>query len=121
MKKRVVITGIGAVTPLGNDIDATWRNMKNGVSGIAKATIINTDKVDVKLAGEVKGFAPEEFMDRKESRRMGRFSQFAVAASKMAIQDANIHMGVNADPERVGVWIGSGIGGLGEFEEQYQK
>ena len=82
---------------------------------------IDIDKVDVKLAGEVKDFAPEEFMDRKEARRMGRFSQFAVAASKMAIQDANIHMGVNADPERVGVWIGSGIGGLGEFEEQYQK
>lgn len=121
MNKRVVITGLGAVTPLGNDIDETWKNMKKGVSGIAKATIINTDKVDVKLAGEVKDFAPEEFMDRKESRRMGRFSQFAVAASKMAIQDANIHMGVNADPERVGVWIGSGIGGLGEFEEQYRK
>ena len=121
MKKRVVITGIGAVTPLGNHIDATWENMKNGVSGIAKATIIDTDKVDVKLAGEVKDFAPEEFMDRKEARRMGRFSQFAVAASKMAFQDANILIGENADPERVGVWIGSGIGGLGEFEEQYRK
>jgi 3-oxoacyl-[acyl-carrier-protein] synthase II len=121
MKKRVVITGIGAVTPLGNDMDTTWDNMKKGVSGIAMATRIDIDKVDVKLAGEVKGFTPSEYMDQKEARRMGRFSQLAVAASKMAIQDANIHMGVNADPERVGVWIGSGIGGLGEFEEQYRK
>ena len=121
MKKRVVITGIGAVTPLGNNIDTTWENMKSGVSGIAMATRIDIDKVDVKLAGEVKGFVPKEFMDHKEARRMGRFSQFAVAASKMAIQDAKIHMGENANPERVGVWIGSGIGGLGEFEEQYQK
>src|SRR3954454_1060559 len=121
MKKRIVITGIGAVTPLGNDIDTTWENMKKGVSGIATATRIDTEKVDVKLAGGVKDFAPEEFMDRKESRRMGRFSQLAVAASRMAIQDADIHMGVNAEPERVGVWIGSGIGGLGEFEEQHKK
>ena len=94
---------------------------EKGVSGIARATRIDIDKVDVKLAGEVKDFVPKEFMDRKEARRMGRFSQFAVAASKMAIQDANIHMGENAEPERVGVWIGSGIGGLGEFEEQYRK
>ena len=121
MKKRVVITGIGAVTPLGNDIDTTWENMKKGVSGIATATRIDTEKVDVKLAGEVKDFVPEDFMDRKEARRMGRFSQLAVAASKMAIQDADIHMDVNAERERVGVWIGSGIGGLGEFEEQHRK
>jgi len=121
MKKRVVITGVGAVTPLGNDVHTTWGNMKKGVSGITTATRIDIDKVDVKLAGEVKDFAPEEFMDRKEARRMGRFSQLAVAASKMAIQDAGIQMGENADPERVGVWVGSGIGGLGEFEEQYRK
>jgi len=121
MKKRVVITGVGAVTPLGNDVHTTWENMKKGVSGITTATRIDIDKVDVKLAGEVKDFAPEEFMDRKEARRMGRFSQLAVAASKMAIQDAGIQMGENADPERVGVWVGSGIGGLGEFEEQYRK
>jgi 3-oxoacyl-[acyl-carrier-protein] synthase II len=121
MKKRVVITGIGAVTPLGNNIEETWGNMIKGVSGIAMITQTDVDKVDVKIAGEVKGFAPEEFMDRKEARRMGRFSQLAVAASKMAVQDAGIQMGVNVDSERVGVWIGSGIGGLGEFEEQHKK
>jgi 3-oxoacyl-[acyl-carrier-protein] synthase II len=121
MKKRIVITGIGAVTPLGNDAFTTWENIKNGVSGIGPATRFDTEKVDVKIAAEVKNFAPEEFMDKKESRRMGRFSQFAVAASKMAVKDAGIQIGEDIDPERIGVWIGSGIGGLGEFEEQHQK
>ncbi len=119
--KRVVVTGLGAVTPLGNNIDSTWENIKNGVSGIEPASRIDVEKIDVKLAGEVKGFEPEAFMDRKEARRMGRFSQFAVAAGKMAFEDARLEMGVNVIPERVGVWIGSGIGGLGEFEEQYRK
>ena len=121
MKKRVVVTGIGAVTPVGNDAHSAWENIKNGVSGIAPAVRIDVDKIDVKIAGEVKGFAPEEFMDKKESRRMGRFSQFAVAASKMAVDDAGLQIGVHVNPERIGVWIGSGIGGLGEFEEQYRK
>jgi 3-oxoacyl-[acyl-carrier-protein] synthase II len=121
MKKRVVITGIGAVTPLGNDIWSTWENIKKGISGIGIAEQVNLDKVDVKLAGEVKNFKPDEFLDRKEARRMGRFSQLAVAASKMAVEDAGIQMGENVDAERVGVWIGSGIGGLGEFEEQHKK
>ena len=121
MKKRVVITGIGAVTPLGNDAWSTWENAKKGISGIGIAQQINLDKVDVKLAGEVKNFKPDDFMDRKEARRMGRFSQLAVAASKMAVEDAGIQMGENVNAERVGVWIGSGIGGLGEFEEQHKK
>ena len=121
MKKRVVITGIGAVTPLGNDAWSTWENAKKGISGIGIAQQVNLDKVDVKLAGEVKNFKPDDFMDRKEARRMGRFSQLAVAASKMAVEDAGIQMGENVAAERVGVWIGSGIGGLGEFEEQHKK
>jgi 3-oxoacyl-[acyl-carrier-protein] synthase II len=121
MKKRIVITGIGAVTPLGNDAFTTWENIKNGVSGIGPATRFDVEKVDVKIAAEVKDFAPEEYMDRKETRRVGRFTQFAVAASKMAIQDAGLRIGEDISPERVGVWIGSGIGGLGEFEEQFLK
>jgi 3-oxoacyl-[acyl-carrier-protein] synthase II len=116
-----VITGIGAVTPLGNDAQTTWENIKNGVSGIGPATIFDVEKVDVKIAAEVKGFAPEEFMDKREARRMGRYSQFAVAASQMAVKDAGIQIGEDIQPERVGVWIGSGIGGLGEFEEQHRK
>jgi 3-oxoacyl-[acyl-carrier-protein] synthase II len=121
MNKRVVITGIGAVTPLGNDAHTTWEQIKSGVSGIGPATLFDVDQVDVKIAAEVKGFAPEEFMDKKESRRMGRYSQFAIAASQMAVQDAGIQIGGNIQPERVGVWIGSGIGGLAEFEEQHRK
>ncbi|PLS03700.1 beta-ketoacyl-ACP synthase II [Neobacillus cucumis] len=119
--KRVVITGIGAVTPVGNDALTTWDNIKNGVSGIGPATLFDVEKVDVKIAAEVKDFSPGAFMDRKEARRMGRYSQFAVAASKMAVQDAGIQIGKDIQPERVGVWIGSGIGGLGEFEEQHLK
>ena len=121
MNRRIVVTGIGAVTPLGNDAVTTWTNIKNGVSGIAPATIFDVEKVDVKIAAEVKNFAPEEFMDKKEARRMGRYSQFAVAASKMAVKDAGIQIGEDIQPERVGVWVGSGIGGLGEFEEQHRK
>ncbi|MBV7507820.1 beta-ketoacyl-ACP synthase II [Bacillus sp. sid0103] len=121
MSRRVVITGIGAVTPLGNDAHSTWEQIKSGVSGIGPATIFDVEKVDIKIAAEVKGFAPEEFMDKKEARRMGRYSQFAVAASQMAVKDAGIQIGEDIQPERVGVWIGSGIGGLGEFEEQHRK
>ena len=121
MKKRVVVTGIGAITPLGNDVFTTWENIKNGVSGIETITKIDMEKFNVKVAGEVKGFAPEEFMDGKEAKRMGRYTQFAVAASKMAAEDAGIKIGENVNPERVGVWIGSGIGGLDEFEVQHKK
>ncbi|WP_087973592.1 beta-ketoacyl-ACP synthase II [Oceanobacillus rekensis] len=121
MKRRVVITGVGAVTPLGNDAFSTWENIKNGVSGIEESRLMDKEKVDIHIAAEVKDFKPEEFMEKKESRRMGRFSQFAIAASKMAVKDAGLQIGENAIPERVGVWIGSGIGGLGEFEEQHRR
>ncbi|NRD77827.1 beta-ketoacyl-ACP synthase II [Bacillus sp. BRMEA1] len=121
MKKRVVITGMGAITPLGNDAHTTWNNIKNGISGIGPASSFDTDKVDIKIAAEVKDFSPEEFMDKKEARRMGRYCQFAIAASKMALKDAGIQIGEDLHPERAGVWIGSGIGGLGEFEEQHRK
>lgn len=121
MSKRVVITGIGAVTPLGNDAQTTWENIKNGVSGVGPATIFDVEKVDIKIAAEVKGFVPEEFMDKREARRMGRYSQFAVAASQMAVKDSGIQIGEDIPAEQVGVWIGSGIGGLGEFEEQHRK
>lgn len=121
MKKRVVITGVGAVTPLGNDVQSTWENIKNGVSGIAPITRINSEPFNVKVAGEVKDFSPEEYIDHKEIRRMARFTHFAIAASKMAIKDSGIKIGETVAPERVGVWIGSGIGGLDEFEEQHKR
>ncbi|MEC2074887.1 beta-ketoacyl-ACP synthase II [Metabacillus fastidiosus] len=121
MKKRVVITGMGAVTPLGHNVDSIWENIKNGVSGIAPITRIDSEKFNVKVAGEVKDFSPEKYMDIKEARRMGRFTQFAVAASKMAMEDANLSVGENIEAEKIGVWIGSGIGGLDEFEDQHKR
>jgi 3-oxoacyl-[acyl-carrier-protein] synthase II len=121
MKKRVVITGIGAVTPVGNDAFTSWDNIKNGVSGIASLTRVDADKFNVKVAGEVKNFVPEEFIDTKEARRMARFTHLAIAASKMAIKDGGIEIGEHVNPERVGVWIGSGIGGLDAFEEQHKR
>jgi 3-oxoacyl-[acyl-carrier-protein] synthase II len=121
MKKRVVITGIGAVTPVGNDAFTSWENIKNGVSGIAPITRVDAEKFNVKVAGEVKNFAPEEFIDAKEARRMARFTHLAIAASKMAIKDGGIQIGEQVNPERVGVWIGSGIGGLDAFEEQHKR
>jgi beta-ketoacyl-acyl-carrier-protein synthase II len=121
MKRRVVVTGIGAVTPLGNDVVTTWDNVKQGVSGIGPMTRVDSDQFNVKVAGEVKEFVPSEFMDGKEARRMARFTQFAIAASKMAVKDAGLQIGDNIEEERVGVWIGSGIGGLDAFEEQHKR
>ncbi|MCL7746126.1 beta-ketoacyl-ACP synthase II [Halalkalibacter alkaliphilus] len=121
MKRRVVVTGIGAVTPLGNDVVTTWNNVKKGVSGIGPMTRVDSDQFNVKVAGEVKEFVPSEFMDGKEARRMARFTQFAIAASKMAVKDAELQIGDNIEAERVGVWIGSGIGGLDAFEEQHKR
>ncbi|MBU9711777.1 beta-ketoacyl-ACP synthase II [Evansella tamaricis] len=121
MKKRVVITGIGAVSPVGNDAITTWENVKAGVSGIAPITKVDPDQFTVKVAAEVKDFKPDQYVDFKEARRMARYTHFAIAASKMALTDAKVEMGGNVDPYRVGVWIGSGIGGLDEFEEQHKK
>ena len=121
MSRRVVVTGVGAVTPLGNDAATTWNNILNGVSGIEEATLVDKDLVDVHITAEVKGFQPENHMSIKDAKRMGRFTQFAVAASKMALNDAGIIINENVASERVGVWIGSGIGGLGEFESQHRK
>lgn len=121
MKKRVVITGIGAVTPVGNDVETSWNNIKNGVSGIAPMKRVDSEKFNVKVAGEVKNFDPAEYIDHKEIKRMARFTHLAIAASKMAIKDAQVEIGKNVSAERVGVWIGSGIGGLDEFEEQHKR
>ncbi|APH04826.1 beta-ketoacyl-ACP synthase II [Bacillus weihaiensis] len=121
MKKRVVITGIGAITPLGNTVQASWEKVKNGISGISLMERVNADQFQVKVAAEVKNFDPAEYMDHKEIKRMARFTHLAVAASKMAIEDAGVTVGDNVEPDRVGVWIGSGIGGLDEFEEQHKK
>jgi 3-oxoacyl-[acyl-carrier-protein] synthase II len=118
-KKRVVVTGLGAVTPIGNDVNTSWTNAIAGVSGIGPLTRLNPDDYPAKVAAEVKDFQPEHYFDKKEARKMDRFTQYAVAASLMAVKDANLEITEEIAP-RVGVWIGSGIGGMETFEQQYE-
>lgn len=118
-KRRVVVTGIGAVTPLGNDAETTWKNIIAGQSGIDIVTRVNPDDFPAKVAAEVKDFDPLLFIDRREARKMDRFTQFAVAAALMAVKDANLDIH-ESNAERVGVWIGSGIGGMETFEQQFE-
>ena len=117
MSKRVVITGIGAVTPVGSGKKAYWEALTSGTSRIGRITHFDPEEYDVKIAGEVKGFDPGDYMDRKESRRMDRFAQFAVAAAFQAIEDAKLSIN-DSNANRVGVLVGSGIGGLQSLEDQ---
>lgn len=119
-KRRVVITGLGAVTPCGLDVDTTWNNVINGVSGVNEVTRVDKEMFPAKVAAELKNFNPEDFMDKKEARRMDRFTQYALAASFMAVKDANLEI-TDEIAERVGVWIGSGIGGMETHEEQHKN
>ncbi len=119
MKRRVVITGLGAVSPLGNSLNETWTNILNGVSGINPLTRLDKDQFAAKVSGEALEFDPEQFMDRKDVRKMDRFTQFAVAASQMAVEDAGLKI-TDENAERVGVWIGSGIGGMETYESQFR-
>ncbi|WP_214482599.1 beta-ketoacyl-ACP synthase II [Bacillus sp. SM2101] len=118
-KRRVVITGLGAVTPLGSSVEATWENLIKGVSGIGTVTRVNPDDYPAKVAGEATDFNPEDFMEKKDARKMDRFTQFALAASLMAVEDASLTITDDIAP-RVGVWIGSGIGGMETFENQFE-
>ncbi|ANX12042.1 beta-ketoacyl-[acyl-carrier-protein] synthase II [Fictibacillus arsenicus] len=119
MKKRVVVTGLGAVTPLGNSVEETWKKILEGQSGVGPLTRRNAEKFPVKVAAEATEFDPTDFMDKRDARRMDRFTQFAVAASLMAVKDANLEITEDIAP-RVGVWIGSGIGGMDTHEEQFR-
>lgn len=116
MKRRVVVTGMGVVSPLGSDLETFWNNLSSGVSGVGPVTRFDASQLSTRIAAEVKDFEPTEYMDRKDARRMGRFTQFAVAASRLAVEHAKLDIQAYG-PERVGVWIGSGIGGLEVLEE----
>ncbi len=118
-KKRVVITGLGAVTPVGNDVETAWTNVINGVSGIGRLTRLDPDLFPAKVAAELKDFEIEKYVDKKEARRMDRFTQYAVAAAKMAVEDADLTINDENAP-RIGVWVGSGIGGMETYEDQYR-
>src|SRR5260221_13987749 len=106
MNKRIVVTGIGAVTPIGMGKEAYWDALISGVSGLGPITLFDTTGFDVKIAAEVKNFEPSDHFDRKEARRMDRFTQFAVASALMAVQDAGLSIAAH-NAERVGVLIGS--------------
>ena len=120
MKRRVVVTGMGAITPIGNDVETFWNSLKNGTVGIGPIDTFDTTDFKAKLAAQVKNFDPKQYMDNKAARRMERFSQFAVAAAKEALEDAGIDM-TKEDPYRVGVSVGSGIGGLDAIERETKK
>ncbi|MCY1079326.1 beta-ketoacyl-ACP synthase II [Archangium lansingense] len=123
--RRVVITGTGLITALGTGTEKTWQAMLAGRSGIASITRFETAKLDTRFAAEVKDFQPEQFIDKREVRRMDLFSQYALAATEMAIKESGLPIGPDAPhgyaPEKVGVIVGSGIGGLSSLEEQHRK
>lgn len=115
MKHRVVVTGVGVISPLGNDINSFWNGLIKGKNGISPISSFDVSAQTVRIAGEVKVFDAEKYMDRKEAKRLARFTQFAIAAGKQAWEMAGIE---DADPNRVGVYVGTGIGGLAVIEEQ---
>ena len=119
MRRRVVVTGMGALTPVGNDVATTWSALLAGASGAADITKFDASSFPVRFACELKGFDAMQFMDRKEAKRADHYTQYAVAASVQAMHDAGLANGHQLDPDRIGVIVGSGIGGLKSFEEQH--
>jgi 3-oxoacyl-[acyl-carrier-protein] synthase II len=115
-KRRVVVTGMGAVTPLGNTLDTLWTNLVNGKSGIGYFSTIPPEEITCKIGGECTEFVAENYMDKKEARRMDRYTQFAMAASKLAYEDSGLNGSV--DPHRFGVVVSSAAGGIGTIETQ---
>lgn len=120
MKKRVVVTGLGAITPIGNDVPTFWEGIKEGKIGFGPITYFDTTDYKAKLAAQVKDFKPEEYMDKKAARRMEAFCQYAVAAAKEAIEDAKLDM-EQEDPYRVGCAIGNGVGSLQAMQREYTR
>lgn len=118
MKKRVVITGIGAITPVGNTVDEYWNSLKEGRHGFGPITQFDASAYKCKLVGEVKNFVAKDYIDPKSARRMARFTQFAVKATQEAMADSGIDM-AEEDAYRVGTCIGSGVGSLQELENAY--
>ena len=117
LKHRAVITGMGVISPVGSHLDEFWNNLIEGKSGIGLLTRFDTSDLSTKVAAEVKNFEPTEWVEKKESRHMDRFSQFAIAAAKLALQDSGLDL-ENVDKERAGAIMGCGIGGVITFEEQ---
>lgn len=119
MTRRVVITGLGVVTPIGNDVDTFWSNLLAGKSGVSYIEAFDVSEYPVRIAGEVRDFDPGRYMDHKEARRVDRFTQLAVAATTQAMADANFTI-TEDNADRVGVYIGSGIGGIHTLLDNYR-
>lgn len=120
MERRVVVTGLGAITPIGNDAKAFWNGIKEGKCGIDEITAFDTTDFKVKLAGEIKGYDPENYFERREAKRLDAFSQYAIIASKEAWKDSGLDR-KNENMERVGIILGSGIGGIQTIETEQTK
>ena len=118
MKRRVVVTGVGLVTPCGIGIDNVWNNILSGQSGIGPLTRFDTEKFDTKFAGEVKGFNPEDYVQPKEVKKMDLFIHYALAAAQIAVKDSGLDMG-QEESDRVGVVVGTGLGGLPTIEKYH--
>ncbi|MCL6598800.1 MAG: beta-ketoacyl-ACP synthase II [Alicyclobacillus macrosporangiidus] len=119
MKRRVVITGLGVVTPIGSDVPTFWRNLVEGRSGVSMIDAFDVSDYPTKFAAVVRDFNPEQYIDKKELRRLDRFTQFAIAAARQAVADAGLEIH-EENAERVGVYIGSGIGGIHTLLENYR-
>lgn len=120
MKKRVVITGMGVISPIGSGIKLFWENIKKGKCGISKIESFDTTDYSVKLAAEIKDFDPKEYMDKKEAKRQDRYCQFAVSASELAVKDSGLNID-EIDSDRFGVIIGSAVGGIQTIENEIEK
>jgi 3-oxoacyl-[acyl-carrier-protein] synthase II len=120
MTHRVVVTGMGVMTSLGHDLETFWTNLTAGKSGISMIESFDVSEYTTRFASEIKDFKPEDHFEKKAARRMDRYVQLAVVASLSALKDANLNVKEDTDPERVGVYVGSGIGGLSTWEEQHR-
>ena len=118
-KRSVVVTGMGAITPIGNDVGSYWENLVGGKSGISTITLFDPKDLESRIAGEVKNFDPFDYMDKSEARRNDRFTQFVLVASAEALKDSGLDLG-KIDRSRAGVIIGSGIGGLQTLMDQHR-
>jgi 3-oxoacyl-[acyl-carrier-protein] synthase II len=119
MPRRIVISGIGAITPLGLTPEAFWQGLREGRSGVGPITRFDTAEFDVHIGAEVKGFDPLSFMDRKEARRADRYTQYAIASARQAVEDAGLNL-EQLDRERCGVYLGSGIGGMETYDTEFR-
>lgn len=119
MNQRVVVTGLGVISPVGNEVDTFWNNLLAGKSGISRIEAFDPSDYTTKIAAEIKDFEPQDYMDKKDIRKTDRFVQFAYAASKNAIESADLDI-KQLNPERIGVQIGSGIGGIHTWEKQHE-